>query len=138
MNCFQRKLTAHQIIQDVFFNFYRRNKRRVTKDESEYADIEPDQSFDDVISPHGIVSAGKIPVGEIKHKETSSGDLYAMSIKQVNKSNGNLDTKKKDRNPEELHTKAKKKRNRKPKPSGGENIQHFEAPSGELYAKVIK
>ncbi|KAK2139721.1 hypothetical protein LSH36_1641g00046 [Paralvinella palmiformis] len=118
--------------------FVLRNKRRLTKDEPEYADIEPDESLDDVISPHGIVSTGKIPVGEIKHKEAPSGDLYAMSIKQINKSNGDLDTKKKGRNPEELHTKAKKKRNRKPKPSGGENIQHFEGPSGELYATVIK
>jgi len=94
-----------------------------------------------------------------------SGDLYAVSSKQVNKSDGDMNKNEDGKNPEELYTKPKKKRNQKPKidevskengatksgsdldaetpssdekSSGKKHTEHFEVESGDVYAKVTK
>ena len=146
--------------------FYRRKRRKQTStkqskaDQLQYDDVELPGNDDDVIDPYDVVGDENAKKVEVRHKQAPSGDLYAVSSKQVNK----MDVKKneEDKNPDVVYAEPKKKRKQKTenrqengtaksgndvdteKPSGGEtstgskHTEHFEAPSGEVYARVIK
>ncbi|KAK2139720.1 hypothetical protein LSH36_1641g00047 [Paralvinella palmiformis] len=134
------------------------------KDDPECVNIDLSGNEDDAV-PDPYDTTGTTPTGntDVRHKETPSGDLYALSSKQLYESD---DDKKKDViNPEELYAKPNKKRNQKPnmnglsedkqymesthnvdtlKPSGDKKspgikrTKHFESESGDVYATVIK
>ena len=82
-----------------------------------------------MINPYNVIGAGNSGNDHVRHMETPSGDLYALSTKQVNKpkrdSNKNNDVN-------------ARKKTRKPKAAGMKHTEHFEAPSGDVYAQVIK
>ena len=125
----------------------------------EYADIDPtkDDDDDDTINPYGVTPAAQTVDSDIRHNKAPSGDLYAISSKQVAQSEGNINKNKDGINPEVLYARPNKKtiqntvieetRNSgndadTETPSAGEyssgskHTEHFETETGDVYAKV--
>ena len=113
----KRRAQEHSYVND---NFTGLSPEIQKNDDPDYEDVNPDghnqdnataaDDDDDVTSPDGITSTRKA-ASDINHKVAPSGDLYAVSSKQLNKTGL---TKNKDEDKvEALYAQPKKKR--KPK-----------------------
>ena len=118
-----------------------------------------------MIDPYGVTGPRNAANINIRHTEAPSGDLYAVSTKPVIEPDSFIQDIKDNKNREELYAKPQKKTNQMPKtnnvneeaevmksgnslkvvtPSGDENssgskhTEHFEAESGDIYAKVTQ
>ena len=119
----------------------------------------------DMIDPYSVTGDKNTRNADVGHKVAPSGDLYAVSTKQTTKIDDDINKNKDGINPEELYAIPNKKRNQKSKmvkvneenqatnsrndvdtesPSSDEkssaskHTEHFEAESGDVYAKVTK
>ncbi|KAK2166136.1 hypothetical protein LSH36_41g00064 [Paralvinella palmiformis] len=68
--------------------------------DGECDDVELEGGQDDVINPYGVTGTDNARRVCVRHKEAPSGDLYAVSSKQMKKSDGDINKNQDDKSPE--------------------------------------